>query len=139
MNSIRCSNCGLTNFATEEQCKRCGGFLGFNDAPVAKETSGMPVRFSLAKLIVIPALAFGGYYIYANYLSSPTPPMPQMQNASTISDIKPTQQTLSDIDRQKSQRIANAVGVAPGLNAHDQRTKETDRIMNSVSNTAAKP
>lgn len=97
------------------------------------------MRFSLAKLIVVPALAFGGYYIYTNYLSAPAPPKPQMQNASTISDIKPTQQTLSDMDRQKSQRIANAVGVAPGLNAHDQRTKETDRIINSVSNTAPKP
>lgn len=139
MNSIRCSNCGLTNFASEEQCKRCGGFLGFNESPVAKETNGMPVRFSLAKLIVIPALAFGGYYIYSNYLSGPTSPKPRMQNASNISDVRPSQQTLSDIDRQKTQRIANAVGVAPGLNAHDQRTKETDRIMNAVSNTAPKP
>ncbi len=35
MNSLKCPQCGLVNFATSETCKRCGTLLqaGYDDAP----------------------------------------------------------------------------------------------------------
>jgi hypothetical protein len=138
MNSIKCTSCGLTNFATEEQCKRCGAALGFGDFASTRESTSMPRRIMLGRPILLLILAFGGYYVYTNYLSAPAKPMPQKLNAATISDINPSQQTRSEMEKERTKRIATAVGAAPGLNAHETRTKETDRLMNSVSNTSTK-
>ena len=138
MTSIKCTSCGLTNFATEEQCKRCGAILGFGDFAATRESSAMPRRISLGKPILLVVFAFGGYYVYSNYLSTPAKPKPKAENATKMSDIEPSQQTRSEMEKERTKRIATAVGAAPGLNAHETRTKETDRLMNSVSNTASK-
>lgn len=138
MNSIKCTNCGLTNFATEEQCKRCGGALGFGDFASTRESAAMPRRISLGKPIFLLILVLGGYYVYSNYLSTPAKPKPKAENVTKMSDIQPSQQTRSEMEKERTKRIATAVGAAPGLNAHETRTKETDRLMNSVSNTASK-
>lgn len=50
MSSIKCPHCGLTNFATEEVCKRCGKPLTFTQIPPASVTESddemLPVKTS---------------------------------------------------------------------------------------------
>ena len=60
MNSIKCSQCGLTNWATEELCKRCGAAL-FGDPDAHKVTSersaGAPWQKFLLVFFLIAVVA----------------------------------------------------------------------------------
>ncbi|HEX8142565.1 MAG TPA: hypothetical protein VF553_08215 [Pyrinomonadaceae bacterium] len=53
MSSIRCGQCGLVNFATSEQCKRCGALLqdGGPVEPAADETEA-PRKRSFGKRVL---------------------------------------------------------------------------------------
>lgn len=60
MNSIKCSQCGLTNWATEELCKRCGAELfGFPDAQrvTNEESAGAPWKKFLLIFFLIAVVA----------------------------------------------------------------------------------
>lgn len=52
MKSIRCVECGLVNFETAEQCKRCGAHLqGAGTVEDGADEEGAPVRRSFRKRI----------------------------------------------------------------------------------------
>lgn len=136
MNSVKCKTCGLTNFASENNCKRCGGELVISrhaSTGSTCRTNGLP----LGKLGFFAVLAVAGYFFYSTYFVSSSDPAEQISNSTRLSDLKTSPETRAELDRQRSQRIANAVGAAPGLNAHESRTRETDRLMNQISNSAA--
>src|SRR5262245_23597965 len=61
MNSVKCPQCGLTNWSTTPECKRCG-------APIAvEETTGAyqdgATRYSLGKDVMIEPL-FSGVIVW---------------------------------------------------------------------------
>ena len=41
----------------------------------------------------------------------------------------------TEADRQKSQRIGNFVGISSGLNAHSNRTQQTEQTINQMTNS----
>ncbi|QYO68243.1 hypothetical protein [Leptolyngbya sp. 7M] len=135
MNSVKCRACGLINFASEDNCKRCGGELAISLHTSTGSTSGTK-GITFGKLAFIAALAVAGYFFYSTYFMSSSDPAEQMSNSTRLSDLKTSSETRAELDRQRSQRVANAVGAAPGLNAHENRTRETDRLMNQISNSA---
>jgi hypothetical protein len=41
----------------------------------------------------------------------------------------------TEADRQKSQRVANFVGASSGLNAHSNRTQQTQQTIDQLTNS----
>ena len=59
MSSIKCKSCGLTNFAYDDACRRCGElFLK------KKSSSRRPRRFSFGSLLFVAFAAGFAYYAY---------------------------------------------------------------------------
>src|SRR5688500_12701622 len=59
MNSIKCKNCGLSNFGHEDACRRCSILFGYNSIESPK-----PRRFSFTSLLFVAFFAGLAYYVY---------------------------------------------------------------------------
>lgn len=135
MNSIKCANCGLSNFSTDLECRRCRKLLYRPTDRIASQKP--PRRNALISLLIFTALAAGGYYIYSG--------MKDSVNRVSTNDTKrvaaqPANQpdaglSRTEADRQKSQRIGNFVGISSELNAHSNRTQQTEQAIQQMTNS----
>ncbi len=134
MNSIQCKNCGLKNFSTEAECRRCGySFL----KPTKTKSGDRPKRFSLGSLLIVAVLAGLAYYIYSGTQSSV-----QQINANDAKRVasQPAAQraepglSRSEYDRQRSMTYGEAVKNSSSLAAHQQHINETEKAMQQISN-----
>ena len=135
MNSVKCPNCGLSNFSTDVECRRCRKLLYRPTDRVISEKP--PRRNALISLLIFTALAAGGYYMYTGMKAS--------VNQVSTNDTKrvaaqPASQpdaglSRAEADRQKSQRVANFVGASSGLNAHSNRTQQTQQTIDQLTNS----
>ncbi|MDI1241540.1 MAG: hypothetical protein PSX80_06430 [bacterium] len=138
MNSIKCVNCGLSNFSSDLECRRCHKLLYRPTDRIASNKP--PRRNALISLLIFAALAGGGYYIYLG--------LAQSVNQVSSTDLKrvaaqPANQpdaglSRAEADRQKSQRVGNFVGISPGLNAHTNRTQQTQQTIEQLTNSNAR-
>lgn len=136
MRSAKCPNCGLANYSTDVECRRCGKLLYRPTDRVVTEKP--PIRNSLITLLIFAALGAGGYYIYSEMQAS--------VNKVGANEVKrvaaqPAQQPGSSRavqDRERSQRVANAVGASNSLAAHEQRVRETENMMNNLTNSPSR-
>jgi hypothetical protein len=76
MSSMRCRQCGLVNFATAEQCKRCGASLtGSPEFVTAAEETDVPRKRSLGKRVLwvlgMTCLILTVYYLSLLMTSDP--------------------------------------------------------------------
>jgi len=135
MNSIKCKNCGLKNFSTDMECRRCGySFL----QSARKRRDSKPRRFSVWSLLMITLFAGLLYYFYSGVQKSI-----EEVNASDAKRVaaqptpRPGEQGLSrtDYDRQKSDTYANSVKNSSSLAAHQQHINDTEKIAQQVSNS----
>ena len=135
MNSIKCANCGLSNFSTYLECRRCGKLLYRPTDRIASNKP--PLRNSLISLLIFTALATGGYYIYTGMKAS----VNQVRaNDTKRAATQPANQpeaglSRSEADREKGQRVANFVGASSGLNAHSNRTQQTQETIGQLTNS----
>src|SRR5262245_49939152 len=60
MSSNKCKNCGLTNFAYDDACRRCGSPF----VPKPKTKQRRPRRFSFSSLLIVGFVAGFAYYSY---------------------------------------------------------------------------
>ncbi|MEO8041013.1 MAG: hypothetical protein ABI646_00260, partial [Acidobacteriota bacterium] len=61
MNSIKCKNCGLNNFSSEAECRRCG--FSFSK-PAKPRREKKPRSFSLSTLLIVALLGGLAYYVF---------------------------------------------------------------------------
>ncbi len=135
MSSIKCKKCGLANFSSETDCRRCG-YVFASSAKSTREKS--PRSFSLSSLLLPVLLAGGAYYFYSGTQDSI-----EQINADEAKRVasqpaeRPATPGLSrtEYDRQKAGTYGEAVKNSPGLNAHQQRVNQTEKAVKEISNS----
>ena len=134
MRSAKCPHCGLANYSTDVECRRCGKLLYRPTDRVV--TDKPPRRNALITLLIFVALGAGGSYIYSEMQASVSK---VGANEAKRVAAQPAQQPGSSRavqDRERSQRVANAVGASNSLAAHEQRVRETENMMNNLTNSS---
>jgi hypothetical protein len=134
MNSIKCKNCGLSNFPTDLECRRCGFSFSKTLKPTKEKTPSSFSIWSLLPLLVIGAVA---YYFYAGTAESI-----DKVNANEANRVasQPADRPLlpgasrTEYDRQKSQSYADAVRGSKSLADHNKRVQESEKAMQQISN-----
>ncbi|NOT49611.1 MAG: hypothetical protein HOP17_17945 [Acidobacteria bacterium] len=131
MNSTKCRKCGLTNFATDLECARCG--TSFVQITVK---SGPRPKFSIAALIIFLSVAAVFYYIFIGVQGSVDKVNSTEANRVGAQPLPPDAgRSRAEYDRYRSQTVANAVGAAPGLAEHTNRTQQTDKAIDQMTNS----
>jgi hypothetical protein len=134
MNSIKCKSCGLSNFATERDCRRCGLSLYIQGG----RSSLAPRRFSVISIIIFVVIAAGGYYIFTGMQNSVT--RVGENEANRVATEAERQQAAgmsrAEEDRQRSQRVANAVNISPALAEHKKKTEERQKMIEQAANSS---
>ena len=132
MNSLRCKKCGMANFATEVNCRRCSAQL-VSDQPRKKQKR--PRRFSIISLAIYAALIYGGYYLYQDAKRS----IEEVNNndAYRVSTQAPQKQrsgfSRTEQDRQRASNFGNAVKESPSLAAKRAEEEQTQRAIKQAS------
>lgn len=133
MRSAKCPNCEIANYSTDVECRRCGKLLYRPTDRVV--TDKPPRRNALITLLIFVALGTGGYYIYSEMQASVS--KVGANEAKRVAAQQPGSSRAAQ-DRERSQRVANAVGASNSLAAHEQRVRETENMMNNLTNSSSR-
>src|SRR5215218_2415806 len=135
MNSIKCKNCGLSNFSTDVECRRCGNSF-LKTSKTKKEKT--PSSFSMSSLLMLAVVGGLVYYFYSGTQSSI-----EKVNANEANRIasQPAERPLTpglsrtQYDQQKAGTYGDAVRNSSSLGAHQQHIDDSQKMMNQISNT----
>lgn len=131
MNSIKCKKCGLSNFPTELECRRCRQSL--YEAP--KKKGKKPRRFSIWSLLMLATVLGIVYYFYHGVqMSMQDIDAEEAQRLASQSKVKQAR-NRSEAQKQQTGAYANAVQNSSSLNAQQQHNVETQKAMQQVSNS----
>lgn len=133
MNSIKCKNCGLSNFPDDVECRRCG--FSFLRSTKKKERSPSPVSvWTLLMLAILGGLAY--YVINGTQESIDQVTADQMKQATTRPAERPIAPGLSrsEYDRQKTQTYSDAVRNSQSIADHNKHIQQTEKVMQQISN-----
>lgn len=134
MKSVKCNNCGLSNFESVGACRRCGNTFAVT---LKKKTDGRrPGRFSLISLIVYAVLGAGGYFLYTAVHRSF-----EDVNANDAYRVgtQPAQKTpelgltRNEADRKQANQVGTMLNDNPSIAAQKQHNEETQKLMQQVS------
>lgn len=133
MNSIKCNNCGLQNFASDTECRRCRSSI----VPAAhKRKEKTPRRFSVWSLLMIAAVLAVVYYFYTGVENSVGEV--EMNETRRLSSQPAPQATQglsrTQYDQQRAGHYGDAVKNSQSLNAHQKRVEETEKAVQQLSN-----
>jgi hypothetical protein len=134
MKSIKCKNCGLSNFPNDVECRRCG-FSFLKAAKATKQKS--PRSFSFSTLLIIAVVAGIAYYIYdGTQQSIDKVNANEAKRAASPPAERPMAPGLSrsEYDRQKSQTYGDAVRGSQSLSDHNKHVQQTEKAMQQISN-----
>lgn len=136
MNSIKCKNCGLSNFSSADECARCG--YAFSDAKRGKTRPDgkRPSSFSVASLFVYAALAVGGYYLYSGIYKSVEAvdaAAAQRVAAQPPQKAPPPGLSRNEADRQHSAQVGTAIKENPSFAAQKRHDEETQKLIQESS------
>ena len=134
MNSIKCKNCGLSNFPSDVECRRCGlSFL----SPAKSKKEKSPRSFSLGTLLMVTMVGALAYYFFTG-----TEESIKKVNADDAKRVasQPAERPMapglsrSEYDRQKSQTYGDAVRGSEGLAEHNKHIQQTEKTMQQITN-----
>ena len=133
MKSIKCKNCGLSNFPSDLGCRRCGFSFVKTQKPKKEKTPSSFSILTLAPLFVIGAVA---YYFFAGTAESV-----DKVNANEAKRVasQPDERPLlpgasrTEYDRQRSQSYGDAVRGSKSLADHNKHVQETEKTMQQIS------
>src|SRR5688500_10622037 len=131
MNSIKCKSCGLTNFPSDVECRRCG--YSFVQSSSQKRKDKPPRSFSLWSIVMIALVAGVGYCIYTNYFGSTADGTRGDAKQATSQPAAGLSRT--EHDKQRSGHYGNAVANSASLKAHQQNIDRTEKAIQQVSNS----
>ena len=134
MKSIKCKNCGLTNFSSEIECRRCGHSF-VQSAKTKKEKA--PSRFGPSTLVMVALLGGLVYYFYSGTQTSiEKVNADEAKRAASQPAERPVTPGLSrsQYDQQKAGTYGDAVKNSSSLNAHQQHINESQKVMQQISN-----
>ena len=135
MNSIKCKNCGLKNFASENECKRCGSPF----VSTKKRREKRPRSFSVWSFLLI-AGALGLIYYFYSGVQATIDDVDSKESKRIASQPaeRPVTPGLSrsQYDKQRSGHYGDAVKTSSSLKAHDERNKATEKMVQQLSNSA---
>ena len=134
MKSIKCKNCGLSNFSTEPECRRCG--YSFLTASKTKSEK-TPRSFSLSSLLMVAVVGGLIYYFYSGTQDSL-----EKVNANDAKRVasqpaeRPVTPGLSrtQYDQQKAGTYGDAVKNSSSLGAHEKHIDDSQKMMQQISN-----
>ena len=132
MNSTKCKTCGLFNFPEEYTCRRCGSSL---IRQANKSKASRPRRFSISGFVIVAFVAGFAYYayyglqkeadeIYAN----------EMKRVEQQKSDRTAGLSRSEYEKHRSGAYGSAIQNSNSLAAHDQRIRETERMMQTAAN-----
>lgn len=134
MNSLKCKNCGLTNFSTDVECRRCG--YSFAPSSAQKRRDRKPRRFSVWSLLMITLFAGLLYYFYSGVQKSIDEV--NANDAKRVASHPAAQPAAglsrTEYDRQKTMTYGEAVKNSSSLAAHQQHINDTEKITQQISN-----
>lgn len=135
MSSIKCKSCGLTNFASNAECRRCGNAL-----LQSPQRDKPPRKFSPASLLILAAVAIGVYYVFIG-MKQPVGEV-TANDANRVAE-QPARQEVSDesrmtLDRQRANHIGNTMNVNPSLDAHQKHVEDSQKMMEQITNSSQK-
>jgi hypothetical protein len=134
MNSIKCNSCGLKNFSSDLQCRRCGLFL--EQAFTPRATTVRPRRFSIWSVLMIALVGGVFYYFYVGIQASVEEVgQSEQRRLSKQAPAAPGTPGLSrtKADQQRAGSYGAAVANSESLGAHNQHIKDTEKAMQQVS------
>jgi hypothetical protein len=130
---MKCRNCGLSNFDSAAECRRCGtAFSREQTNRVGKR----PPRFSVASLIVYAVVALGGYYLYAGiYRSVVEVDANDAYRVGSQPPQKAGQQglTRSESDRQRANGVGQAIKQNPAIQSQEHHNEEMQQAIRDAS------
>ena len=135
MNSTKCRSCGLTNFSSETECRRCGfQFEGPKSKARAREKT--PRSFSFTSLLMIVGVGAVAYYFYGGTEKSLEEV--NAKDAKRVASQPANQGTglsRTKYDQQRASNFAATVRNSQSLNEHQKRVQETERTVQQLANT----
>lgn len=139
MSVVKCPSCGLSTFSADTNCRRCGKLIYRPTNRVVTEKP--PIRNTIISLAIFAALCVGGYYVFSGMQSSVQKYSDKdTKRAAAQPTVPAAERGLSRTaeDRMRAQRVGNAVNISPALAEHNKRVKETEKMMNSISNSSSR-
>ncbi len=135
MSSVKCKNCSLINFSSEETCRRCGEPIGGSAVAKAK---GEPRRggFSIYSLIFVVIAAAIGYYAYFGIQSNVVQINSNEANRVAQQKNDPTAgMSRTQYEKHRTGTYGNAMSNNPSFQAKRKQEGETQKVMQAVSNS----
>lgn len=136
MNSIKCKNCGLSNFPTEYQCRRCG----YSFVASQKPNTEPKRKFSVWSLLMVVGLLAVVYYFYSGVGQSMTEV--NANDAKRVAEQPAERPLAPGVSRQKydqtrARQHGDLVSNSAALQAHQKHIDDTQKLMQQASNSAA--
>ena len=134
MNSIKCNNCGLTNFPDVFDCRRCGESL-FSTHQVKKRAKTQR-WFSAWSLLMIAIVVGIVYYFYNGVQTSMQQlEVEEQQRLASQSKAQPAGLSRSQAEQQRTGTYGNLVSNSQSLKDHQKHIDDTEKLMNQGSNS----
>lgn len=134
MNSIKCKKCGLSNFPSDNTCRRCG----YEFTAKRQEKPKGSRANSLVTLVILAAVAGGAYYIFSGMQQSVSDVNTADANrvAAQPAQQQPAGLSRTEYDRQRAGQYGNAIQNSPALTEARRQEDEREKIRQQLTNSS---